>query len=129
MHPARLRRALATIGVQPGSAVWYINITALDERKVHAVGCTAVLLGDAAHDGGLALMQGSDCMPGLHDAGALALFLKRPFGRITAAVKCPSRPERRPRHVRRPAGGKSNNNIAFRQNICEAQTKDRACGH
>ncbi len=77
-HPAPIWRALAMIGVQPGPAVWYIGDTALDMQTAHAAGCTAVLLGDAAHDGGLALMQGSACPPGLHfaDAGALARFLE-----------------------------------------------------
>ncbi len=46
-------------------------------QAAHAAGCTAVLLGDAAHDGGLVSMQESDCPPGLHfaDAGALAHHL------------------------------------------------------
>lgn len=76
-HPAPIWHALARIGVQPGPAVWYVGDTALDMQTAHAAGCTAVLLGDAAHDGGLALMQKSDCPPGLHfaDAGALALAL------------------------------------------------------
>jgi len=76
-HPAPIWHALATIGVQPGPSVWYVGDTALDMKAAHAAGCTAVLLGDAAHDGGLVLMQGSDCPPGLHfaDASALALHL------------------------------------------------------
>jgi phosphoglycolate phosphatase len=66
------------IGVQPGSSVWYVGDTALDMQTAHAAGCTAVLLGDAAHDGGMALMQGSGSPPGLHfdDAAALAAHLK-----------------------------------------------------
>lgn len=77
-HPTPVFHALSTIGVQPGPSVWYIGDTALDLKTAHAAGCTAVLLGDAAHDGGLALMQGSDCPPGLHfaDADALAHYLK-----------------------------------------------------
>jgi phosphoglycolate phosphatase len=77
-HPAPIWHALATIGVQPGPAVWYVGDTALDMKTAHAAGCTAVLLGDAAHDGGLVLMQGSDCPPGQHfaDASALELHLK-----------------------------------------------------
>jgi phosphoglycolate phosphatase len=77
-HPAPVWHALATIGVQPGPSVWYVGDTALDMQTAHAAGCTAVLLGDAAHDGGLALMQGSDCPPGLHfaDADALARYLE-----------------------------------------------------
>lgn len=76
-HPAPIWHALATIGVQPGPSVWYVGDTALDMQTAHAAGCTAVLLGDAAHDGGMALMQGSDCPPGLHfaDADALARHL------------------------------------------------------
>jgi phosphoglycolate phosphatase len=77
-HPAPIWHALATIGVQPGPGVWYVGDTAMDMQAAHAAGCTAVLLGDAAHDGGLVLMQGSDCPPGLHfaDASAMALHLK-----------------------------------------------------
>ena len=77
-HPAPIWHALGMIGVQPGSSVWYVGDTALDMQTAHAAGCTAVLLGDAAHDGGLALMQGSGTPPGLHfaDAAALAAHLK-----------------------------------------------------
>ncbi len=77
-HPAPVWHALTRIGVQPGPSVWYVGDTALDMKTAHAAGCTAVLLGDAAHDGGLALMQGSDCPPGLHfaDAAALARYLE-----------------------------------------------------
>jgi phosphoglycolate phosphatase len=76
-HPAPIWHALAMIGVQAGPLVWYVGDTALDMQTAHAAGCTAVLLGDAAHDGGMALMQGSDCPPGLHfaDAAALAAHL------------------------------------------------------
>ncbi len=77
-HPEPIWHALATIGVQPGPSVWYVGDTALDMQAARAAGCTAVLLGDAAHDGGLALMQGSGSPPGLHfaDAAALAAHLK-----------------------------------------------------
>ncbi|APH54402.1 Putative phosphatase [Granulibacter bethesdensis] len=36
------------------SKVWYIGDTALDMQAARAAGCTAILLGDAAHDGGIA---------------------------------------------------------------------------
>lgn len=74
---APIWHALATIGVQPGPSVWYVGDTALDMQTAHAAGCTAVLLGDAAHDGGMALMQKSATPPGLHfaDAAALAVHL------------------------------------------------------
>ncbi|AHJ62949.1 Putative phosphatase [Granulibacter bethesdensis] len=36
------------------SKVWYVGDTALDMQAARAAGCTAILLGDAAHDGGVA---------------------------------------------------------------------------
>ena len=86
-HPDPVWHALARIGVQPGPSVWYVGDTAMDMQTAHAAGCTAVLLGDAAHDGGLALMQGSDCPPGLAFADAAAPG--PPSGGPRAAVKCP----------------------------------------
>jgi len=52
--PAPFRMALATLGQEAGPAVWYVGDTALDMQAARAAGCTAVLLGDAAHDGGVA---------------------------------------------------------------------------
>lgn len=52
--PAPMRLALAGCGVEDGTPVWYIGDTALDMQAARAAGCKAVLLGDAAHDGGVA---------------------------------------------------------------------------
>jgi phosphoglycolate phosphatase len=52
--PAPMRLALAGCGIGAGPAVWYIGDTALDMQAARSAGCTAVLLGDAAHDGGVA---------------------------------------------------------------------------
>src|SRR4051812_10144990 len=52
--PAPFRMALAAVGMGAGPAVWYVGDTALDMQAARAAGCTAVLLGDAAHDGGIA---------------------------------------------------------------------------
>jgi len=54
--PAPLRMALAACGIAPdaGADVWYVGDTALDMQAARAAGCAAVLLGDAAHDGGVA---------------------------------------------------------------------------
>jgi len=52
--PAPMRLALRDCGVEPGPAVWYIGDTALDMQAARAAGCTAVLLGHAGHDGGVA---------------------------------------------------------------------------
>ncbi|MBS0644642.1 MAG: HAD family hydrolase [Proteobacteria bacterium] len=51
--PAPLLLALSKMGVPPTPQVWYVGDTALDMRAAQAAGLTAVLLGDAAHDGGV----------------------------------------------------------------------------
>jgi phosphoglycolate phosphatase len=52
-HAAALLQALQQL-LQPADAsVWYIGDTALDMQAARAAGVTAVLLGDAAHDGGV----------------------------------------------------------------------------
>jgi phosphoglycolate phosphatase len=52
--PAPILLALERMGAAPGASVWYVGDTALDMRAARAAGCTAVLVGDAAHDEGLA---------------------------------------------------------------------------
>ncbi len=54
---APLLLALDRLGVQPGNRVWYVGDTALDMRAARAAGCCAVLLGEAAHDGGIGHAQ------------------------------------------------------------------------
>jgi len=51
--PAPFRMALGALGAEAGPAVWYVGDTALDMQAARAAGCTAVLLGDASHDGGV----------------------------------------------------------------------------
>ncbi|WP_237215200.1 HAD family hydrolase [Falsiroseomonas oryziterrae] len=70
--PAPFRLALAACGVPGGSRVWYVGDTAMDMQAARAAGCTAVLVGDAGHDGGMAKAQ-----PDLAfiDAHALAAHL------------------------------------------------------
>jgi phosphoglycolate phosphatase len=53
--------------------VWYVGDTALDMEAARRMGFRAVLLGDAAHDGGLARAA-----PDLHfaDGYALAAYLQ-----------------------------------------------------
>jgi phosphoglycolate phosphatase len=71
--PAPLQMALRQLGREPGAGVWYMGDTALDMRAAHAAGLTAVLIGDAAHDGGV-----ERAAPDIHfaDAGTLALRLR-----------------------------------------------------
>ncbi|MFC7475006.1 HAD family hydrolase [Dankookia sp. GCM10030260] len=52
--PAPFRMALAALGLPAGPEVWYVGDTALDMQAARGAGCTAILLGDAAHDGGIA---------------------------------------------------------------------------
>jgi phosphoglycolate phosphatase len=51
--PAPFGLALAACGVTAGAHVWYVGDTALDMQAARAAGCTAVLVGNAAHDGGV----------------------------------------------------------------------------
>lgn len=50
---APLVMALERLGVGASPAVWYVGDTVLDMQAARAAGCRAVLLGDAAHDGGV----------------------------------------------------------------------------
>jgi phosphoglycolate phosphatase len=72
-HPAPIRLALRTLGELPAQSVWYLGDTALDMRAAHAAGVTAVLIGDASHDGGV-----DHANPDLHfpTAHALAAHLR-----------------------------------------------------
>lgn len=51
--PAAILLALRPIGLPPSADVWYVGDTALDMEAARRAGCRAVLLGDAAHDGGV----------------------------------------------------------------------------
>lgn len=52
--PAPMIMALDAMQVRPSPGVWYIGDTALDMQAARRAGFVAVLLGDAAHDGGIA---------------------------------------------------------------------------
>ena len=52
--PAPIYFALQHFGRVPDRSVWYLGDTALDMQAARAAGVTAVLVGDAAHDGGVA---------------------------------------------------------------------------
>ena len=71
--PAPILMALAQLGVPAGRSVWYLGDTALDMVAARAAGVTAVLVGDASHDGGVELAS-----PDLHvqSAHELAARLK-----------------------------------------------------
>jgi phosphoglycolate phosphatase len=51
--PAPLHLALARLGQAASPSVWYMGDTALDMQAARAAGVTAVLVGNADHDGGV----------------------------------------------------------------------------
>lgn len=77
-HPAPIWHALAAIGVNPGRDVWYVGDTGSDVQAALAAGCTAVLVGNALHDGGLSALEEMGAAPHLHveDGHALASLLR-----------------------------------------------------
>jgi phosphoglycolate phosphatase len=81
-HPAPIWHALDLIGVKPGPAVWYVGDTGSDMQAARAAGCTAVLVGDAAHDGGLGVLEETGATPHLRvvDAHSLAIRLRKASG-------------------------------------------------
>ena len=73
--PAPLLLALDAIGVSAGQAVWYVGDTALDMQAARAADCTAVLLGDAHHDGGVGNAAPDHAFPDGHALAAHLLSL------------------------------------------------------
>jgi phosphoglycolate phosphatase len=51
--PAPIALALERLGVPADRSVWYLGDTELDMATARAAGVTAVLIGDASHDGGI----------------------------------------------------------------------------
>jgi phosphoglycolate phosphatase len=70
--PAPLLMALEQLAAAPDRSVWYLGDTATDMQAARAAGITGVLVGDAAHDGGV-----EHAAPDLHfaDAHHLAAYL------------------------------------------------------
>ncbi|HZF74744.1 MAG TPA: HAD family hydrolase [Acetobacteraceae bacterium] len=66
--PAPFALALSACGVVAGRSVWYVGDTAMDMEAARRAGCSAVLIGDAHHDGGVA-----NAMPDLAFADGHAL--------------------------------------------------------
>ena len=87
LHPAPISHAISVIVAKPNASVWYIGDTAVDMKVAHAACCTAISIGDAAHDGGLSDLANKGWGPHLQlpDLDQLALVLRRlaPAGRQT----------------------------------------------
>ncbi len=69
--PAPIHLALLRMGATADRSVWYLGDTALDMQAARAAGVTAVLIGDAAHDGGV-----DRAAPDLHFPSAQALAVR-----------------------------------------------------
>ena len=59
--PDSILLALSHLGRAPDRSIWYLGDTASDMQAARAAGVTAVLVGDASHDGGL-----EHAMPDIH---------------------------------------------------------------
>lgn len=79
--PAPIHLALEQLGHAASPSVWYLGDTALDMRTARAAGVTAVLIGDAAHDGGVA-----HAAPDIHFTTALDLAARLRV--ISAGAAC-----------------------------------------
>jgi phosphoglycolate phosphatase len=69
--PAPILLALDALGHAADRSVWYLGDTALDMTAARAAGVTAVLIGDASHDGGI-----DRARPDLHFRSALDLAVR-----------------------------------------------------
>jgi len=69
--PAPILMALEQMGFPAGPEVWYLGDTALDMVAARAAGVTAVLVGDAAHDGGVDRATPDLHLHSAHDLAAL----------------------------------------------------------
>lgn len=76
--PAPLLLALARLRLPPSAQVWYVGDTALDMQAARAAGCRAVLLGEAAHDGGVTAAQPDARFADGHALAAHLLSLANP---------------------------------------------------
>jgi phosphoglycolate phosphatase len=72
--PAPMQAALAAVGQGASPEVWYVGDTRLDMEAARRAGVSAVLLGDAAHDGGV---PDGLCDARFADGHALAAYLLR----------------------------------------------------
>jgi phosphoglycolate phosphatase len=70
--PAPMLAALAAVGTAPSPEVWYVGDTRLDMEAARRAGLSTVLLGDAAHDGGV---PDDLCDARFDDGHALAAYL------------------------------------------------------
>lgn len=76
--PAPILMALQSLGLSPAPDIWYVGDTALDMQAARAAGLRAVLMGDAAHDGGIALAGADQIFTNCHEMAAALSSLVKP---------------------------------------------------
>ncbi|MFM7612013.1 MAG: HAD family hydrolase, partial [Alphaproteobacteria bacterium] len=76
--PAPILMALDALGLSPAPDIWYVGDTALDMQAARAAGVRAVLMGDAAHDGGIAATGADQVFANCHDLAAALSSLVKP---------------------------------------------------
>ncbi|MBM3588343.1 MAG: HAD family hydrolase [Alphaproteobacteria bacterium] len=76
--PAPILMALDALGLSPAPDIWYVGDTALDMQAARAAGLRAVLMGDAAHDGGIASVGADQIFTNCHDLAVALSSLVKP---------------------------------------------------
>jgi phosphoglycolate phosphatase len=76
--PAPILMALQSLGLSPAPDIWYVGDTALDMQAARAAGLRAVLMGDAAHDGGIASAGADQMFTNCHELAAALSSLVKP---------------------------------------------------
>ena len=76
--PAPILMALDALGLSPAPDIWYIGDTALDMQAARAAGLRAVLMGDAAHDGGIASVGADQIFTDCHELTVALSSLVKP---------------------------------------------------
>jgi phosphoglycolate phosphatase len=70
--------ALQFLGLSPAPDIWYVGDTALDMQAARAAGVRAVLMGDAAHDGGIAATGADQVFDDCHALAVAVSSLVKP---------------------------------------------------
>jgi phosphoglycolate phosphatase len=76
--PAPILMALQSLGLSPAPDIWYVGDTALDMQAARAAGLRAVLMGDAAHDGGIASAGADQMFTNCHELAVALSSLVKP---------------------------------------------------
>lgn len=76
--PAPIFMALQSLGLSPAPNIWYVGDTALDMQAARAAGVRAVLMGDAAHDGGIAATGADQVFDDCHALAVAVSSLVKP---------------------------------------------------